>query len=340
MKNKRFFLIALPILGALVLTGSVFLFLLSHGEEHSDQTIARGEDRQVYLIAGVDEAGANTDALMLLSVSTDSGRMHLMQIPRDTYYKTDNGEGKINRLYRTYLSKYGTKGAADALTAEISRAFGIPIDGYAVTDIGTLGSLVDILGGVTVNVPFSMVFFDPKSGTSITLEEGERHLTGDEAVLFVRHRASYTEGDLGRLDAQMRFLSGMLTALPNLKTPSQFHAIAEEILPNLLTNLSEKDIINLIMVYLRHRNTVSVEMMRLPGEAVRGAHGASYYVVSRAAAERMLLTRFGAESPFDASCRFTRDDREAFMNIYRNPSTAFSTYTPSEAARIKILRSV
>ena len=337
MKKRRLFIL-LPTIGACVLSLLVLLRLFGFDENEREVTAKGGGEYKTFLLAGVDEAGENTDMLMLCSVNSGEGCVRFLQIPRDTYYRTEKGGGKINRIFRANASKYGKKRAADELTKEISRALSIPIDGYIIFDGETVESLVELVGGVPVNVPFTITYTDKKTGKERVIEEGERHLNGEEAVAFLRHRKSYAEGDLGRLDAQMRFLSGVSEVLPSLKKIDSILTIYQKILPNLLTNLTEKDIMEFMIAYFKNRGSYSVSLMRLPGEACY-TDGAWYYVLYRAAAEKMLRTELGLSGRFDPEKRFTDEKKLTLSNIYFSPDHVYRVFTPEEVKNKKILHS-
>ena len=329
----------LTVLFSLLLSFSVTLsvfFYLWRWEDESTQALSGDKDGITVLLAGVDEEGYHTDMMMLCHVSPKAETVKMIQIPRDTYYRTPNGEGKINRIYSGYASKYGTKDAADKFCGAMSDAFGISLDGYVVFDTHVVSDLVDLLGGVRVTLPTDVPYYSEQTGKNAVIPAGERSLTGEQAAAFVRHRKSYAEGDLGRLDAQMRFLSGMCEALPKLKKFDQYLGIYQKILPNLLTNLGEKDIINLLMAYWKRAGEPALSMMRLPGEPLC-YDGVWYYLLHRDATERMLSEQLAlAGYRFDAQKRFTCEEKTALRNAYNDPDTRYRVLTPKEAAAIKI----
>ena len=161
-------------------------------------------------------------------------------------------------------------------------------------------------------------------------------MNGEEAVAFVRHRKSYAEGDLGRLDAQMCFLSGFFSVLPSFKKIDRIVGIYQKILPNLLTNLTEKDIMEVMIAYFKNKGAYSVALMRLPGEACYTG-GAWYYVPYREAAEAMLQREHGLVGSFDNARRFTDTRTEVLSNIYFSKGKTYRSYTPEEIADKKIL---
>ncbi len=337
MKNRFFSIVILCICSACLLSVLVFTLVIREGMAKDDVGVLAAADGVTrILVAGIDESAENTDVLMLLSASVKDGSLHVLQIPRDTYLKYENEEGKINRFYRSYVSKYGQKDGAERFLKMMQEVLLMRIDAYAVFEAEALSTLVDSMGGVELRVPYAIDYRD-EAGERRTLEAGIKHLNGSEALAYVRHRSSYTEGDLGRLDAQMRFVAALVKKIPELKFPKQYLEICQKNLPNLLTNLSEKDIINIMMVYLKNRDELSFKIMRLPGEACRDESGVWYYVLNRNASEEMLSAYFGAEESFDARHRFTREDREPFMNIYLAPNTSFRVYSLEEAQSAEVL---
>lgn len=336
MKNKRYKIWLPTFLGCLLVLLS-FTILLRAEPSNRQAMTGKGENAyKTVLLAGVDEAGENTDMLMLCTLDKEKGSLSILQIPRDTYYRTPNDSGKINRIYHSNSSKHGKKRAAEALAEEIAAALGVKIDGFVIFDEKTVESTVSLLGGVTVKVPHDISWYDSASGETKIITRGVQRLNGKEAVAFVRHRKSYAEGDLGRLDAQMRFVSGVMRALPNVKKIDALVTIYQEILPNLLTNLMEKDIMEVMIAYFKNRKDFSVQLMRLPGEACYDG-GRWYYVSYREATERMLREIFFGGASFDVEGRFTDLSREAINNIYTCPQKGYRVYTPSEADDKNIL---
>ena len=335
MKRILMFSLALTLVAA-VLTGAVFYAVLRG--ERSAGVVAAEQENKNYLLAGLDDAGDNTDMLMLLSVNTQTGALSFMQIPRDTYLRTDEREGKINQLYRYYSTR--SEENTDLFLRKMSLSFSIPIQGYIVFRLEAVEETVDTLGGIPINLTETFVYTDEATGEEKRIEQGKRTLNGRDVCYYIRHRASYAEGDLGRLDAQMRFFSSAFTAMADLKNPFTYLRLYRKIAPKLLTNLSEKDIISLATAFIKNRDGHSVRLMRLPGEATRGNSGSWYYVVNQKAAEGLLRQYFSSESKyrFDEKKQFTRIDRENFMNIYHDNTYKSKVYNLAEAAEIKIIK--
>ncbi|MDT7706554.1 MAG: hypothetical protein QOG20_2161, partial [Pseudonocardiales bacterium] len=158
------------------------------------------EERAKY--ATGDETSQLTDTIMILH--TGSGPTTLVSVPRDSLVNIPGfGRARIN-------SAYGKGGGPDGggpalLVKTIEQSTGLRIDHYA--EIGFLGivSVVDAVGGVTLDVPESIK--DPKA--ALDIKAGVQTLDGATALGYVRTRAT-ASSDLGRVDRQRALLSALL----------------------------------------------------------------------------------------------------------------------------------
>jgi LCP family protein required for cell wall assembly len=89
----------------------------------------------------------------------------------------------------------------------IENLTGIHIDFYVLTSFPGLKSMIDAIGGVTVDVPIPM--HDHFSGSDF--EPGPLHMNGAQALAFARDRHSFPRGDLDRSENQGRLFLATLT---------------------------------------------------------------------------------------------------------------------------------
>lgn len=173
--------------------------------------------RTVFLVAGTDEDGTRTDAIMLCSLNSWTGEITLLSIPRDTYIKVSEENYKKMRSSYPEPARQGMKiteihhyaGEEDGMTIlkdEIERSFGVDIDYYAKVDFDAFNFLVDSIGGVEFDVPQDMDFEDPTQDLYIHLKKGPQVLDGDKAEQLMRFRYGYQNQDLGRVSVQQAFV--------------------------------------------------------------------------------------------------------------------------------------
>ena len=269
-----------------------------------------------YLILGCDEAAGLTDAILLVARNSESGEVRILQIPRDTAAVYSGGKSrKINGAFRSLGGR--------ELAAFFSRALGVKIHRYAAIDLPCLALLVDQVGGVDLEVPIPMDYSDPEQGLEIHLPAGRQHLNGAAAQSFVRFRSGYANADLGRMDAQKVFLRAFAEKLETLDSGALlrlFFAAA----PHTKTDLPVQEAVALANG-LRGADLSGAPMERAPGEAVKSADGAWFFVVSReglrTAVNRLLMPQIPvSDGAFDPDRVFDRPAEGAFHRIYSSPA--------------------
>ncbi|MFT5202864.1 MAG: LCP family protein required for cell wall assembly [Candidatus Aldehydirespiratoraceae bacterium] len=172
------------------------------------------ETENAGVIFGVE--GERTDTIAVLRV--DGDEVSLLAIPRDLYVNVNGSPSRINAAF--------ARGGPELLVQTVQNEIGIGIDHYLEVDFAGFLSLVDSLGGVTVNFPYPA--HDPKSGLNIA-EAGPQVLDAGQALAYVRSR-SYTEiidgvdqrdptADLGRVQRQQKFLAAVFAELGNTRNP-------------------------------------------------------------------------------------------------------------------------
>lgn len=169
-----------------------------------------------FLVAGVDtRSGApttgsqaqndkrgRTDALMLVHVSGDRQQVSVVSIPRDSWVPIPgNGHpshAKINAAYA-----YG--GPALAVRT-VEKLTGVRVDHFAVIDFAGFTALTDAVGGVTVTIPRDSS--DPARNRD--WKAGRVHLSGKDALPYVRQRHGLPRGDISRTHRQQQFMKALL----------------------------------------------------------------------------------------------------------------------------------
>ena len=82
---------------------------------------------------------------------------------------------------------YG-KGGVEQRVADVSNMLGIPIDYYIKVNIKGFITLVDYLGGIDFYIPCNMDYDDPYQDLHIHYTEGQRKLSGQQAMEVARFR--------------------------------------------------------------------------------------------------------------------------------------------------------
>ena len=284
-------------------------------EERAVESVSQEGVTRV-LVLGCDRSAGLTDSILILSVEELSGRISILQIPRDTYGEyTERDYKKLNGLLNE-------KGAVEAKNW-LSEALGVPLHYFLILDLDCLGRLVDAVGGVDLEIPMELHYSDPAQHLEIHLPKGPAHLDGAGAEQFVRFRAGYANADLGRLDAQKQFLWALLKKCRSLSNGERVGVMCG-MLRGVRTDLDLPAALRLMRVLGEGEEEMEIPIETLPGVAVQGSSGAWYYSVNRAGAIRAinqllfpqpLLT----EDAFDPLGRLDREKHAEFHNAYIAP---------------------
>ncbi len=207
-----------------------------------------GEKSYNFLILGHDRAATLTDVIMLVNFNVTDGEITVMQIPRDTYVGYGVATSKINATYATYLGEAKSNGEKDPeifalrrFADVIERALCTKISYTAIMNLDGFANIVDIIGGVEMNVPFPMKYTDPDQGLIIDIEAGYQTLDGKTAEQIVRFRSGYVNGDMDRQDVQKLFIGAFVKKVKSSVSVSKLTGMADLLLDNLHTDITVGD---------------------------------------------------------------------------------------------------
>lgn len=232
------------------------------------------ENMYTFLVVGLDQVSNSTDTIMVGRIDTETHKIDVVSIPRDTMVNVSWGTKRVNTYYSSDLVSGGN--GIDGLMKGIRDLVGFDIDCYAVVDLEAFVELVDAIGGVDYDVPIDMYYYDPSQGLNISIPAGMQHLDGETAVKVVRFRSGYPTADIGRIGTQQDFLmsvaSQMLTLgnIPNLPT---FIDIFEKYVT---TNLSAANISFFARQFLMCKSEY-ISFHTAPGNGGDSVKGNSYY---------------------------------------------------------------
>ncbi|WP_237222767.1 LCP family protein [Rothia nasimurium] len=225
--------------------------------------------------------GARADTIMVLHIPEDGSAAYLISVMRDTWVNIPGyGSHKVNAGLNY--------GGVDLQVATIEQLLGIQMDHVAEIDFQGFKALVDTLGGVTVDVPFA--FNATPAGYSFAA--GPQTMTGGEALVFVRERYVFSDGDYQRVRNQRAFLRGVYNELKAdgaLSSASKLLQVIESVSPYMTVDqgLSPSAIVGIAQPVLANGNTQLVSMT-LPNAGTGWSWDGQSIVVLDAAATSAL----------------------------------------------------
>ncbi|HEX6287643.1 MAG TPA: LCP family protein [Herpetosiphonaceae bacterium] len=172
------------------------------------------------LLLGLDarpgeDMRARSDALMLARIDPQRGDVALLSMPRDLWLNIPGyGESKVNGAF--YQGEMAQPGGGMALAKQtLQQAYNLTIDHAVVIDFAGFRSLIDALGGITVDVPKEL--YDgrfPTDDYGYTVAHflpGPQQMDGAAALMFARTR--HPDSDFERIKRQQLVLVGIAQRL-------------------------------------------------------------------------------------------------------------------------------
>jgi LCP family protein required for cell wall assembly len=181
--------------------------------------------------AGPGRWSMRADAVILVSVQIETGRVAAFSLPRYTrnvplpepaasaFACRCLADDYINALY-VYANQHPDlfPGANEidrgltALTGAIEALFATTLDGIAVADLNGFVRLVDAMGGITIEVPYEIYDeeYPPPDGSAaveLHFASGVQEMDGWHALAFARTR--HQDGDVARMQRQQMVIQSL-----------------------------------------------------------------------------------------------------------------------------------
>ncbi len=210
------------------------------------------------LVFGVDsvEGTHRSDTLFVLGLNPSKGRISMLSVPRDTRVLINGKSRKINEI----LPRYGEF----ALRNLIEDLMQIKISRYIKVDFQGFINIIDVIGGVDINLDKSMNYDDNWGKLHIHFKKGPNHLDGRDALNYVRFRAD-ANADLGRIKRQQKFIREVLRKAFQPSFVVKLPQVIKEAFTHVDTDLTIQEIFSLIYGFKDFK--AKFRTSSLPGEA-------------------------------------------------------------------------
>ena len=170
--------------------------------------VFQSKDRVNVLLLGVNQG--MTDTIIVGSYDMENQYVNLISIPRDTFYYRPGWDAnyagnKINAIYHS-------EGLAPLAEAVSETLYGMPLHYYAIVEYDDIRKVMDVIGGVEVNVPFDMIYDDPTDTPPlhIRIYAGEQTIDSSNVMEYLRYRKGYRNGDIGRIQVHQEFVKKVI----------------------------------------------------------------------------------------------------------------------------------
>ncbi len=220
-----------------------------------------GKNRVSILLMGIDqrcdeEGPAHTDTMMVLTIDPVGLSAAMLSLPRDLWVEIPNfGVDRINQA-NYYGEIYEYPGGGQALAVQTVEALlGVPIDYYVAVNFDAFVEVVDLIGGIDIDVPEAIddpdypdqcYGYDPFS-----IAAGEQQLDGEAALKYARTRATFG-GDVDRAGRQQAVILAVRQKIFDLNSIPQLIAQAPQLWQtsqeNVRTNMTLDEAIQLALL--------------------------------------------------------------------------------------------
>jgi len=236
---------------------------------------------------GLDEAGlpAHSDTILLMHFDAKSHTINQLSIPRDTLVDVEGyGRQKI-----TQAMWYGGPSLALKTLKDYT---GIPINHVMVVSFQGFPRLVNSVGGIDMYVPQTVTTEAGSNRRLVTFKKGMHHFDGKNAMLYVRIRKAYAEGDFTRAKRQQAFVDALQKKIVKPSNITRLPDIGRHFMSGVATDLTTTQILEL--AYLKWRAGGGKKQV-LKGELGWSDDGQAVVLPPSDAARRKAVARFLGE---------------------------------------------
>ena len=222
------------------------------------------------LVVGEDDTGDShrADSIAIATLDIEGKKVKLLSLPRDT--RIDIPGRGWNKLGHAY-----SYGGIDLLKRTLVNYLGLPIHYYVVVGYDSFPKLVDLLGGVEIEVETRMRYVDKAGGLYIDIPPGRHLMNGDMALKYVRFRHD-AMGDLGRIQRQHKFIAALLKRMTDPQILPHLGELTKEMASIVKTDLSPSQALQLGL-YFKDLSLDNINVSTLPGKPAF-ISGVSYWL--------------------------------------------------------------
>ncbi|WEV60874.1 LCP family protein [Streptococcaceae bacterium ESL0729] len=198
------------------------------------------------LLMGIDTGGegredpwdGRSDSMMVATVNPKTKETTLISLERDMLIDLVDTDGNSTNELHKLNDAYAIDGAKMSI-ANVQKLLNTDIDSYALINMEGLATLVDAVGGITVNNTLgeTISIEETEPDYKATVEPGVQHINGDQALVYARMRHQDPEGDIGRQTRQREVISQVIKKLLSMDSISNYQKILKALSGNIKTNI-------------------------------------------------------------------------------------------------------
>ncbi|KRM75477.1 LCP family protein [Secundilactobacillus collinoides] len=176
-----------------------------------------------------------TDTMIIATVNPQKKTAYLTSIPRDTRVQIDGDSQSYEKINAAY-----TIGGASTAVDTVQTLLDVPIDFYAIVNMGGLEKMVNAVGGVTVTPTLTF-----KYGAANVTKGKKVTLNGKQALDYSRMREEDPLGDYGRQKRQRQIIQKLVIKGMGISSLTRYKTILNSLNGNLKTDMTFNDMITI-----------------------------------------------------------------------------------------------
>ncbi len=235
------------------------------------------KDPFIIYVSGISsDDGADTtlsdnslsDVNILAVVNPKTKQVLLVTTPRDSYIKISNNKGVSGYDKLTHAGNYGVEKSMEAL----ENLYGINIDYYVKINFLGSKSIVDALGGITIDSDVEFTNGWEAAPVSYHFVRGENECDGDKTIAFARERKAFAAGDFQRGRNQMAVIKGIIQKASSPAILTKYSAVMDAVSDLFLTNIPNKAISDLVKMQLSNNTPWNIQSYGINGDTDEKRH--------------------------------------------------------------------
>ena len=255
-------------------------------KDHTTQIGGKGSGLVNILLIGQDrrpgESRARSDTMILCTFNKHTKTLTMTSFLRDLYVEIPGYQD--NRINAAYAA-----GGMSLLNETLKENFGIRIDGNIEVDFNQFAQIVDLLGGVTMELRQDEADVINRDAPG-TVSAGTQLLTGQQALAYARIRSLDADGDFSRTNRQRKVISALLDSYKNASL-STVLSLLDDILPMITTDMNDIKIIAYATELFPMLSGADIVSQRIPADGSYSGkmiNGMSVLVADMEASRQLL----------------------------------------------------
>ena len=227
-------------------------------------------------ITGIDTYGeisktSRSDVNILAAVNPTTHKILLVSTPRDSYVELAPEGTGVNNAYDK-LTHAGIYGVQESIST-LQNLYGVKIDYYVRVNFSGFETIVDALGGITVDSDYAFLSNDGE-----WFDEGPNELDGRRALSFARERYAFEDGDFQRGRDQMKVIKAIIDKAMSPAILGNYTQLLDSVADSMETSMTTSEIGDLVQMQLSSGEQWNIENYTVLGhfeDQVCYSYGAS-----------------------------------------------------------------